>query len=167
MEALESDSSTSQGEHSSSGSPSEEDVNTRGHHFGRTTINSGQAHLGDSFYVTNNIYPSPAVSHENLRLPTAPHGRRPSSSSRSRSRERRSKWMVPRPSSSYFTGRRLQLEQLRSNLLPPSSQEVAGRKVVVVLGLGGSGKTQFCLKFAEQCKEEFVPAKPIFKLVLT
>ena len=62
MEALESDSSTSQGEHSSSGSPSEEDVNTRGHHFGRTTINSGQAHLGDSFYVTNNIYPSPAVT---------------------------------------------------------------------------------------------------------
>ncbi|KAK5106289.1 hypothetical protein LTS08_000407 [Lithohypha guttulata] len=57
--------------------------------------------------------------------------------------------LLPKASISFFTGRRLQLEQLKTWLLEPISN-VLSRKVVVVHGLGGSGKTQFCLRYAEQ-----------------
>ena len=57
---------------------------------------------------------------------------------------------VPRCSTSYFTGREKQSQIVRKNLgsiQRPSSR--TKHHIYVIYGLGGSGKTQFCLKYAE------------------
>ncbi|KAF2716593.1 hypothetical protein K431DRAFT_278666 [Polychaeton citri CBS 116435] len=61
---------------------------------------------------------------------------------------------VPRSSTTYFTGRLLQLEKLRSIFCSVQDQHYH-RKVVVIHGLGGSGKTQFCLKYAEDSQDSY------------
>jgi hypothetical protein len=61
--------------------------------------------------------------------------------------------IIPRKPSSYFTGR-----QKHANFVKDKLGSVEKRnhhtknKVVVIYGLGGSGKTQFCLKFADDNK---------------
>ena len=67
-------------------------------------------------------------------------------------------WFVDRKSSSQFTGRRLQADEVKENfdriLEPTEGGARHQHKVVVIYGLGGSGKTQFCLRYAEdnRCK---------------
>ena len=59
-------------------------------------------------------------------------------------------YIVPRSSSNYFTGRKMHAELLRNKLGPTRSQPAEQKyKVFVIYGLGGSGKTQFCLKYVE------------------
>ena len=60
-------------------------------------------------------------------------------------------FIVPRCSTSYFTGRDQFNTILRQRF--QASENTGGiyeRKVFVIYGLGGSGKTQFCLKFVEE-----------------
>jgi hypothetical protein len=65
-------------------------------------------------------------------------------------------FILPRCSSTYFTGRRLHAEVVREKLGPVSHLEESNRhKVFVVYGLGGSGKTQFCLRYAEDNKSRY------------
>ncbi|KAL8921610.1 MAG: hypothetical protein Q9172_003935 [Xanthocarpia lactea] len=72
------------------------------------------------------------------------------------SRFRNKHFEVPRNPSSAFTGReeickQLQAHCLLSSKLNPRRQQ----KRFVIHGLGGSGKTQVCLKFAQDHREEF------------
>lgn len=61
--------------------------------------------------------------------------------------------LVPRSSSIYFTGREKQAREVKEMLGPIRSHDDKPRnRLVVLFGLGGSGKTQFCLKYAEDNK---------------
>ena len=65
-------------------------------------------------------------------------------------------FIVPRCSSTYFTGRRVHAEVVREKLGQVSHLDEANRhKVCVIYGLGGSGKTQFCLRYAEDNKARY------------
>lgn len=62
-------------------------------------------------------------------------------------------YMVPQSVSSNYTGRQASLEVLKRSFV--ESEKVKGTKVFVVYGLGGSGKTQFCCKFAQDNRNDF------------
>ncbi|RAH80854.1 hypothetical protein BO86DRAFT_400523 [Aspergillus japonicus CBS 114.51] len=63
---------------------------------------------------------------------------------------------MPQNVSSYYTGRHKQLEQLKATLKVGVTPERQGhQKRFVIYGLGGSGKTQFCCKFAQDNREYF------------
>ncbi|KAL9596044.1 MAG: hypothetical protein Q9219_006060 [cf. Caloplaca sp. 3 TL-2023] len=62
-------------------------------------------------------------------------------------------YLVPHRSSTHFTGREQQAQEVKENFgcswNSPNEKSQAEHKVVVIHGLGGSGKTQFCLRYAE------------------
>lgn len=61
---------------------------------------------------------------------------------------------TPQTVSSIYTGRATDLDTLRQCLLAPTStSHVHAQKRFVVYGLPGSGKTQFCCKFASDNKQ--------------
>lgn len=61
---------------------------------------------------------------------------------------------TPQTVSSVFTGRATNLDILRDCLLAPAStNQLHSQKRFVVYGLPGSGKTQFCCKFASDNKQ--------------
>ncbi|KAJ5133888.1 Tetratricopeptide-like helical [Penicillium atrosanguineum] len=63
---------------------------------------------------------------------------------------------VPQNVSSYYTGRLKQLEELKVILKVDQSRELQDhQKRFVIYGLGGSGKSQFCCKFAQDNREHF------------
>ncbi|OQE24853.1 hypothetical protein PENFLA_c009G08522 [Penicillium flavigenum] len=63
---------------------------------------------------------------------------------------------MPQTVSSYYTGRQKQLDVLKSTLDVVNSREPQDhQKRFVIYGLGGSGKTQFCCKFAQDNREHF------------
>lgn len=63
---------------------------------------------------------------------------------------------LPQTVSSIFTGRDLQLNQLKHMLdVATPQQHSHSQKRFVIHGLGGSGKTQFCCKFAQNNREHF------------
>ncbi|KAJ5342532.1 Tetratricopeptide-like helical [Penicillium brevicompactum] len=63
---------------------------------------------------------------------------------------------MPQSVSSYYTGRQKQLEQLKHTLGVSKSRERQDhQRRFVIHGLGGSGKTQFCSKFAQDNREHF------------
>jgi hypothetical protein len=63
---------------------------------------------------------------------------------------------IPQPVSSIYTGRETHLEALKKFFIIPTGLSVRTRQTrFVVHGIGGSGKTQFCCKFAEENRESF------------
>lgn len=62
---------------------------------------------------------------------------------------------IPHAVSSIFTGRQKLLEELR-NAYDASSfpEENRAQKRFVLQGLGGSGKTEFCCKFAQDNRQK-------------
>ncbi|KUJ19971.1 uncharacterized protein LY89DRAFT_705802 [Mollisia scopiformis] len=65
-------------------------------------------------------------------------------------------FFIPQPVRSIFTGRKDELEQLKNCLTTtPSEGPLCTQKRFVVFGLSGSGKTQFCCKFASENKQSF------------
>ncbi|KGO57336.1 Tetratricopeptide-like helical [Penicillium expansum] len=63
---------------------------------------------------------------------------------------------MPQTVSSYYTGRQKQLNLLKSTLDVVNSRDPQDhQKRFVIYGLGGSGKTQFCCKFAQDNREHF------------
>ena len=73
------------------------------------------------------------------------------------SKPNRNEWfLIPRCSSTYFTGRRLHAEIVREKLGPVNHLDAANRhRICVIYGLGGAGKTQFCLRYAEDNKSRY------------
>jgi Cdc6-like AAA superfamily ATPase len=61
-------------------------------------------------------------------------------------------YVVPHSASLHFTGRNDIREQLNDSLL--SYRTSKSQQRIVLYGLGGSGKTQVSLKFAEDNREE-------------
>lgn len=70
---------------------------------------------------------------------------------------------IPQSVSSLFTGRESELRELRESFLPkrgsPMRDNSQGQRRFVVFGLGGSGKTQFCSKFAQDNQDRFVVSR--------
>lgn len=70
---------------------------------------------------------------------------------------------IPQAVSSLFTGREAELRELRESFLPkrgsPMRDSAQGQRRFVVYGLGGSGKTQFCSKFAQDNQDRFVASR--------
>jgi hypothetical protein len=63
-------------------------------------------------------------------------------------------YCVPYNLSGIFTGRDDIIRKLREGCLPSETEDrLAKQKRFVLYGLGGSGKTQVCLKFAQDCRE--------------
>lgn len=63
---------------------------------------------------------------------------------------------VPYNVSSVFTGRDNILQRLHDTCIPSQEQALnRQQKRYVLYGLGGSGKTQICLKFAEESREKY------------
>ncbi|KIW84514.1 hypothetical protein Z517_03764 [Fonsecaea pedrosoi CBS 271.37] len=63
---------------------------------------------------------------------------------------------VPHSSSSHFVGRRGQSKEARQRLSPVEGAPTWRKpKILVVCGLGGSGKTQFALRFAEETRSQY------------
>jgi hypothetical protein len=62
-------------------------------------------------------------------------------------------YLVPRNSSPQFTGRKRQAEDvkgiLNAHVEPLGRSMRSQHKIIVIHGMGGSGKTQFCLRYAE------------------
>lgn len=64
---------------------------------------------------------------------------------------------VPRSASSQFTGREDIAQRLLETCSPNSASKAQTvQKRFVLYGLGGSGKTQVCLKFAQVHREKYV-----------
>jgi putative protein kinase ArgK-like GTPase of G3E family len=63
--------------------------------------------------------------------------------------------MVPRAVNSLFTGRREVVERMQS-ALRSDGRDTTKQKRVVITGIGGMGKSEVCLKVAEQMREECV-----------
>lgn len=62
--------------------------------------------------------------------------------------------MVPRSASTLFVGRKETAVMLRQKIIASSSRKVQHQhKIFVILGLGGSGKSEFCLKFVEDYRD--------------
>ncbi|KAL8883176.1 MAG: hypothetical protein Q9192_007387 [Flavoplaca navasiana] len=63
-------------------------------------------------------------------------------------------YLVSHCSSIQFTGRKQQAQELKEKLhrpiIRPDQKTRDEHKIVVIHGLGGSGKTQFCLRYAEE-----------------
>jgi hypothetical protein len=65
-------------------------------------------------------------------------------------------FVVPRSSSSMFTGRSDIARMLKQKILSSRLQDKQHQhKIFVLYGLGGSGKTQFCLRFVEDNRERY------------
>jgi hypothetical protein len=63
---------------------------------------------------------------------------------------------IPHNVSPVFTGREDILQQLSESCLPPRTQDnLRVQRRFVLYGLGGSGKTQVCLKFAQDYRERY------------
>jgi hypothetical protein len=66
-------------------------------------------------------------------------------------------YMMDHKSNHYFTGRQKHAKRLRELIGPVRNYEAhCTSKVVVIYGLGGSGKTQFCIKYVEDNKHMYV-----------
>ncbi|KAL8811148.1 MAG: hypothetical protein Q9200_002031 [Gallowayella weberi] len=68
-------------------------------------------------------------------------------------------YLVSHCSSNLFTGRKQQAQELKENfgrvLCSPNQGSRGEHKIVVIHGLGGSGKTQFCLRYAEENRANY------------
>ena len=67
-------------------------------------------------------------------------------------------YLITHNVSPIFTGRSDISKLLEETCLPPKMADASGvQKRCVLYGLGGSGKTQVCLKFAQDHREKHVP----------
>ncbi|TKA44525.1 hypothetical protein B0A49_13267, partial [Cryomyces minteri] len=65
-------------------------------------------------------------------------------------------WLMSRKSNTLFTGRQSTLQVLHQSLVPtqrPRDQSI--QRVFVLVGLGGAGKSEVAIKFAEETRESF------------
>ena len=65
-------------------------------------------------------------------------------------------WLVPRQVNAFFTGRKEILQTLRAKICDTSQEERPRQKRFVIVGMGGIGKSEVCLKFAEDARERYV-----------
>ncbi|KFZ01814.1 hypothetical protein V500_00606 [Pseudogymnoascus sp. VKM F-4518 (FW-2643)] len=64
-------------------------------------------------------------------------------------------WIVPRSVNNLFTGRIELLRRMKKALSNIDASSIDKRKIFVITGLGGQGKSEICLKVASLMREEF------------
>ena len=64
--------------------------------------------------------------------------------------------MVPRSSSRLYTGRRELGERLAEVFSHGPWTSLTQQRIFVIAGLGGTGKSEVCLKFAEDQRDRYV-----------
>lgn len=112
-----------------------------GHIFHGNTIQGGRVHFGNVYFYNNDR----DEGANRLQHQSTADQIKPTSAPLLNEL-----YMVPRSSTPQFTGRQLQAEMLKEELGAIQSPNVVNKlRIAVIQGLGGSGKTQFCLKFAE------------------
>ena len=76
-------------------------------------------------------------------------------------------WLVPRATNSLYTGRKelseLLAQKFSFDLATPPKQQ----RTFVIVGLGGTGKSEVCLKFAEDHRDEYAKTKSFANIPLT
>lgn len=65
-------------------------------------------------------------------------------------------WIVPRTTSPLYTGRGEIGERLARVFSFDLSRPSTKRRTFAIIGLGGAGKSEICLKFAEDYRDEYV-----------
>jgi len=65
-------------------------------------------------------------------------------------------WIVPQGSSALFTGRANVIQEVEQRLCPPPTQLQDKQQRFVLVGMGGVGESEICLKVAETLRERFV-----------
>lgn len=111
-----------------------------GHLFnpGKIRGNSVQVQLGDIHYATEGQHTS--ASTEWQARPSLDHA----------ASDRDHLYVVPKNSSFRFTGRHLESRQIEHFFHSSLSPTIGPRhRIAVLYGLGGSGKTEVCLRYAE------------------
>lgn len=109
-------------------------TNVKGHLYRQGVVTGGRVQFGDTYHI-NNTYEAEARSNQYGQNGSQQHI-----------------YLPPRHSSPYFTGRALQLQQIQSSLAR-SLTDFYDHKIAVIYGIGGSGKTQFCLRYCEEHRE--------------
>jgi Heterokaryon incompatibility protein (HET) len=69
-------------------------------------------------------------------------------------------WKVPRATNSLFTGRTKVLERVKNIM----RRDVPDQKRFIITGLGGLGKSEICLKIANEMRQEYatpLPSRPV------
>lgn len=64
-------------------------------------------------------------------------------------------WLMGHPSP-FFTGQSAYIDRLKTHFSRRIAGEPVQRRSFLLYGMGGIGKTQICLKFAEECSEQYV-----------
>lgn len=65
-------------------------------------------------------------------------------------------WAIPREGNPNFTGQKELLQEMKTKLCPSISGEGQSRKCFAIIGIGGVGKSEVCLNFANTQREEQV-----------
>ena len=81
--------------------------------------------------------------------------KRHNQSERKQSPRNITRWLVPRNSTSIFTGRSEILERMSMLLCPLSSRHSLTQKRFVISGIGGTGKSEIALRFAEDNRARY------------
>lgn len=63
---------------------------------------------------------------------------------------------IPKAVESHYLGREVELDTLAQAFWPKAQTQNHEQKRFVIHGVGGSGKTQFCSKYAQEYRERFV-----------
>lgn len=120
-----------------------------GHTYGDVQVSSGNLMQGDFNTIHNHHYSSSKARTRSGSDTTDSN----TTTDEKASGSQNAKFIVPRCSTPYFTGRLIQLDQLQDYFSNPPDSGLS-RRIVVVVGTGGAGKTQFCLKYAELHQSE-------------
>ena len=71
-------------------------------------------------------------------------------------------WCVPRSVNTFFTGRVEILERIKNAIT--STADVSMQRRFVITGIGGQGKSEVCLRIADQVRETCVSLHLCYKL---
>ena len=125
---------------------------SHGHDFRQNIISGGRAHFGNVYHYYND-----SASQQPRDLSSTSGLRKQNTATPPRDGSSMNEWYkVERTSSAQFTGRQSQSKILEEGFgTPRLGSDQIQHNIAVVYGLGGSGKTQFCLRYAERHRSEY------------
>ena len=75
--------------------------------------------------------------------------------------------MVPRASNPFYTGREELARRLAQHFSFDPSAPPKKQRTFTIFGLGGTGKSEVCLKFAEDHRDEYAQGESLTNIMLT